>query len=387
LDAYLTHLECSACAKHHSPHQLINLCDCGMPLLARYDLSAIRTTLKREDLSGRGQSMWRYRELLPSPASDVVTLGEGFTPLLPARRLGEELGLKKLWVKDESANPTGSFKARGMAAAVTMARLLGARKLAAPSAGNAAGALAAYAAQAGMEAHIFMPRDVPPANRQECELMGAHVNLIDGLITDCGRIVAKRKAAEGWFDVSTLKEPYRIEGKKTLGLELAEQLGWHLPDVIVYPTGGGTGLIGMWKAFDEMEQLGWIGSERPRMVTVQADGCAPIVKAFEQNHPMADAWPHAFTQAAGLRVPKAIGDFLMLDILRRSHGTAVAVSDAEMLADVRQAGEKEGLLMAPEGAATLSALRKLRNSGFVQAGDEVVLFNTATGLKYLHLFP
>ena len=387
MDAYLTHLECSACAKHHSPHQLINLCDCGMPLLARYDLSAIRTTLKREDLSGRGQSMWRYRELLPSPASDVVTLGEGFTPLLPARRLGEELGLKKLWVKDESANPTGSFKARGMAAAVTMARLLGARKLAAPSAGNAAGALAAYAAQAGMEAHIFMPRDVPPANRQECELMGAHVNLIDGLITDCGRIVAKRKAAEGWFDVSTLKEPYRIEGKKTLGLELAEQLGWHLPDVIVYPTGGGTGLIGMWKAFDEMEQLGWIGSERPRMVTVQADGCAPIVKAFEQNHPMADAWPHAFTQAAGLRVPKAIGDFLMLDILRRSHGTAVAVSDAEMLADVRQAGEKEGLLMAPEGAATLSALRKLRNSGFVQAGDEVVLFNTATGLKYLHLFP
>jgi threonine synthase len=387
LDTCLTHLECSACAKHHSPHQLINLCDCGMPLLARYDLSAIRATLKREDLSRRGQSMWRYRELLPSPESAIVTLGEGFTPLLPARRLGEELGLTNLWIKDESANPTGSFKARGMAAAVTMARLLGARKLAAPSAGNAAGALAAYAAQAGMEAHIFMPRDVPPANRQECELTGAHMNLIDGLITDCGRIVAERKAAEGWFDVSTLKEPYRIEGKKTLGLELAEQLGWRLPDVIVYPTGGGTGLIGMWKAFDEMEQLGWIGSERPRMVTVQADGCAPIVKAFEQNHPRADAWPDAFTQAAGLRVPKAIGDFIMLDILRRSHGTAVAVSDAEMLADVRQAGEKEGLLMAPEGAATLSALRKLRNSGFVQASDEVVLFNTATGLKYLHLFP
>jgi threonine synthase len=238
-----------------------------------------------------------------------------------------------------------------------------------------------------MEAHIFMPRDVPPANRQECELTGAHVNLIDGLITDCGRIVAERKTAEGWFDVSTLKEPYRIEGKKTLGLELAEQLGWRLPEVIVYPTGGGTGLIGMWKAFDEMEQLGWIGSKRPRMVTVQADGCAPIVKAFEQNHAKADAWPDAFTQAAGLRVPKAIGDFIMLDILRRSHGTAIAVSDAEMLADVRQAGKKEGLLMAPEGAATLSALRRLRNSGFVQATDEVVLFNTATGLKYLHLFP
>ena len=358
-----------------------------MPLLARYDLPAIRAALKREDLGGRGKSMWRYRELLPAAASAVVTLGEGFTPLLPARRLGEELGLTNLWIKDESANPTGSFKARGMAAAVTMARVHGARKLAAPSAGNAAGALAAYAAQAGMEAHIFMPRDVPPANRQECELTGANVNLIDGLITDCGRIVAERKAAEGWFDVSTLKEPYRIEGKKTLGLELAEQLGWRLPDVIVYPTGGGTGLIGMWKAFDEMEQLGWIGPKRPRMVTVQADGCAPIVKAFEQNHAKADPWPDAFTQAAGLRVPKAIGDFIMLDILRRSHGIAIAVSDAEMLADVRQAGKKEGLLMAPEGAATLSALRKLRNSGFVQATDEVVLFNTATGLKYLHLFP
>jgi threonine synthase len=301
--------------------------------------------------------------------------------------LGEELGVANLWIKDESENPTGSFKARGMAAAVTMARLLGARKLAAPSAGNAGGALAAYAAQAGMEAHIFMPRDVPPANRQECELAGARVTLIDGLITDCGRLVAERKIAEGWFDVSTLKEPYRIEGKKTLGLELAEQLGWRLPDVIVYPTGGGTGLIGMWKAFDEMEQLGWIGSKRPRMVTVQAAGCAPIVKAFEENRAKADAWPDAFTQAAGLRVPKAIGDFIMLDILRRSHGTAISVSDAEMLTDVRQAGEKEGLLMAPEGAATLSALRKLRTSGFVQASDEVVLFNTATALKYLHLFP
>ncbi len=387
MDTYLTHLECSACAKQHSPHQLINLCDCGMPLLARYDLPAIGATLKREELTVRGRSMWRYRELLPSPESAIVTLGEGFTPLLPARRLGEELGVANLWIKDESANPTGSFKARGMAAAVTMARLLGARKLAAPTAGNAGGALAAYAAQAGMEAHIFMPRDVPPANRQECELAGARVNLIDGLITDCGRLVAERKTAEGWFDVSTLKEPYRIEGKKTLGLELAEQLGWRLPDVIVYPTGGGTGLIGMWKAFDEMEQLGWIGSKRPRMVTVQAAGCAPIVKAFEENHAKADAWPDAFTQAAGLRVPKAIGDFIMLDILRRSHGTAISVSDAEMLADVRQAGEKEGLLMAPEGAATLSAVRKLRTSGFVQARDEVVLFNTATALKYLHLFP
>ena len=387
MDTFLTHLECSACSKHHSPNRLMNLCDCGMPLLARYDLPSARTALKRETLVGRESSMWRYRELLPAPESAVVTLGEGFTPLLPAPCLGKELGLSKLWIKDESENPTGSFKARGMAAAVTMARLLGARKLAVPSAGNAAGALAAYAARAGMEAHIFMPRDVPPANRQECELAGAHVNLVDGLITDCGRVVAERKTAEGWFDVSTLKEPYRIEGKKTLGLELAEQLGWRLPDVIVYPTGGGTGLIGMWKAFDEMEQLGWIGPKRPRMVSVQADGCAPIVRAFQQNLPRADTWTEAFTQAAGLRVPKAIGDFIMLDILRRSQGTAVSVSDAEMLTDVRQAGEKEGLVMAPEGAATLSALRKLRRSGIVHPEDEVVLFNTGTGLKYLHLFP
>src|SRR5262245_40732627 len=301
LETYLTHLECSACAKHHSRHQLINLCDCGMPLLARYDLPAIRATLRREDLGSREQSMWRYRELLPSPKSEIVTLGEGFTPLLPARHLGEELGLTNLWIKDESANPTGSFKARGMAAAVTMARRLGARKLAVPSAGNAAGALAAYAARADMEAHIFMPRDVPPANRQECELTGARVSLIDGLITDCGRIVAERKAAEGWFDVSTLKEPYRIEGKKTLGLELAEQLGWHLPDVIVYPTGGGTGLIGMWKAFDEMEQLGWIGPKPPRMVAVQAAGCAPIVRAFEAGLEQAERVADAHTIASGIR--------------------------------------------------------------------------------------
>ena len=384
---YVTHLECSACEKRHSPHQLVNVCDCGMPLLARYDLPAIRKLVKREDLRDREPSMWRYRELLPSPESSIVTLGEGFTPLLPARRLGKELGLSRLWIKDESANPTGSFKARGMAAAVTMARLLGARKLAVPSAGNAAGALAAYAGRAALEAHIFMPRDVPAANRQECEVAGAHVTLIDGLITDCGKVVAERKTVEGWFDVSTLKEPYRIEGKKTLGFELAEQLNWRLPDVVVYPTGGGTGLIGMWKAFDEMEQLGWIGPKRPKMVTVQAEGCAPIVRAFQEKRTRADPWVDAFTQAAGLRVPKALGDFIMLDILRRSHGAAIAVSDAEMVADVREIGEKEGLLMAPEGAATVGALKKLCRSGFVQTNDEVVLFNTATVLKYLHLFP
>ena len=357
-----------------------------MPLLARYDLPAIRATSKREDLGGRGKSMWRYRELLPAAASAVVTLGEGFTPLLPARRLGEELGLTNLWIKDESANPTGSFKARGMAAAVTMARVLGARKLAAPSAGNAAGALAAYAAQAGMEAYIFMPRDVPPANRQECELTGARVNLIDGLITDCGRIVAERKAAEGWFDVSTLKEPYRVEGKKTLGYELAEQLNWELPDVIIYPTGGGTGLIGMWKAFDEMEQMGWIGSRRPRMVTVQATGCAPIVRAFEEGKRFADEFPNAATTASGLRVPKAIGDFLILDALRASGGTAVAVTDDELIEATREIGASEGIFCAPEGAACLPALKKLISAGNVKLTERVVLFNTGSGVKYMESF-
>jgi threonine synthase len=330
--------------------------------------------------------MWRYQEFLPAPSAEaIVTLGEGFTPLLPARRLGAELGLKKLWIKDESINPTGSFKARGLSVAVTMARLFGAEKLAIPSAGNAAGALAAYAAQAGLEAHIFMPRDVPPANRIECEATGAKVTLVDGLITDCGRIVAERRSAEGWFDVSTLKEPYRLEGKKTLGLEVAEQLEWRLPDVIIYPTGGGTGLVGMWKAFQEMEQLGWIGPKRPRMVSVQASGCAPIVKAFQENRAQAEEWRGAATLAAGLRVPKAIGDFLILQILRQSCGTAVAVSDEEMLRDLHWIGQREGLFVSPEGAATLSALKILLASSFVQADDEVVLFNTGSGMKYLHL--
>jgi len=385
LSCFVTHLECSGCQRHHSPNQLINLCECGRPLLVRYDLESVRKALPREVLAGRVSSMWRYLELLPA-VSAPVTLGEGFTPLLQARRLASDVGLQDLWIKDESVNPTGSFKARGLSAAVTMARHLGARKLAIPSAGNAAGALAAYAASAGLEAHIFMPRDVPPANRIECEVAGARVTLVDGLITDCGRIVAERRSAESWFDVSTLKEPYRIEGKKTLGLELAEQLGWRLPDVIIYPTGGGTGLVGMWKAFEEMEQLGWIGSKRPKMVTVQASGCAPIVKAFHNNQSRAEEWQGASTLAAGLRVPKAIGDFIMLDILRRSHGTAVAVSDEEMLQDVHWIGRMEGLFVAPEGAATLSALRKLRAAEFVRPEDEVVLFNTGSGMKYLNLF-
>jgi threonine synthase len=317
---------------------------------------------------------------------NVVSLGEGWTPLLRAARLGAQLGMSELYIKDESLNPTQSFKARGMTAAVSMAKELGARKLAVPSAGNAAGALAAYAARAGLEAHIFMPRDTPRANVVECEQTGAHVTLMDGLITDCGAEVGRRKEAEGWFDVSTLKEPYRIEGKKTMGYELAEQFDWTLPDVILYPTGGGTGLIGMWKAFDEMEEMGWIDGKRPRMVTVQAAGCAPIVRAFEQGKRFADEFPNAATTASGLRVPRAIGDFLILDALRASGGTAVAVTDEELIAATREIGAAEGLFVAPEGAACLPALRKLIDAGEVGRDERVAIFNTGAGVKYLESY-
>ncbi len=322
----VTHLECGACGARHEARRLQNLCvECGKPLLVRYDLASAGRSLTKESLKGRRSDLWRYREVLPVEREEnVVSLGEGWTPLLRAARLGGRLGLGELYIKDESQNPTQSFKARGMTAAVSMAKELGVSKLAAPSAGNAAGALAAYAACAGLEAHIFMPKDTPRANVVECEQTGAHVTLMDGLITDCGAEVARRKDAEGWFDVSTLKEPYRVEGKKTLGYELAEQLDWTLPDVIVYPTGGGTGLVGMWKAFDEMEELGWIDSKRPRMVTVQAAGCAPIVRAFEKGERFAEEFPDAATTASGLRVPKAIGDFLILDALRASGGTAIS---------------------------------------------------------------
>jgi threonine synthase len=384
----VTHLECAACGERHEAQRLHNLCNvCGKPLLVRYDLEAAARTLTREGLKGRRGDLWRYAEVLPAGrAEDIVSLGEGWTPLLTAERLGASMGLRHLYIKDESQNPTQSFKARGMSAAVTMAKELGARKLAAPSAGNAAGALAAYAARAGLEAHIFMPRDTPRANVVECEQTGAHVTLIDGLITDCGAEVARRKDAEGWFDVSTLKEPYRVEGKKTLGYEVAEQLDWELPDVMVYPTGGGTGLVGMWKAFDEMEAMGWIGSKRPRMVTVQAAGCAPIVRAFEEGKRTAAEFENAATVASGLRVPKAIGDFLILDALRASGGTAVAVTDEELLAAVGEIGAAEGLFVAPEGAACLPALRKLIERGEVKRDERVVLFNTGAGVKYLESF-
>ena len=387
MNPFVLHLECSACAKIHSPRQLINLCPCGNPLLVRYDLSAVKASLPHKVQGNRPHTMWRYRELLPPGNSQTtISLGEGGTPLVDAGRLAASLGLSRLWIKDEGANPTGSFKARGLSAAVTMAKALGAERLAVPSAGNAGGALAAYAAQAGLQAHVFMPRDVPPANRIECETLGAQVHLVDGLITDCGRLVAQGVKVNGWFDVATLKEPYRIEGKKTLGLELAEQLQWRLPDVIIYPTGGGTGLVGMWKAFDEMRQLGWIDSRRPKMVSVQAAGCAPVVRAFEQGKPRCEPWSAAATRAAGLRVPRAIGDFLILEILRQSGGAAVAVTDEEMLAEARAMGRLEGLFVCPEGGATLAALKKLIRSGYVRPSDEVVLFNTGSGLKYLHLF-
>jgi threonine synthase len=381
----VSHLECSSCRKHWPPQKIYNLCpECKLPLLVRYNLKTAGEQLRREKLPSRRKDMWRYREVLPvDQDKNIVSLGEGYTPLLSAHNLGQVTGLENLMIKDESPNPTASFKARGMAAAISMAKELGIQKVVVPSAGNAASAMAAYAAQAGMEAYIFMPKDVPRANYVECTSFGARVTLVDGLISDCGRMVAERKDKEGWFDVSTLKEPYRIEGKKTMGLELAEQLGWQVPDAIFYPTGGGTGLIGMWKAFEEMEAMGWIDSKRPKMVTVQASGCAPIVKAFHEGATKATAWPNAHTIAAGLRVPGAIGDFIMLDVLRKSGGTAVMVSDEDLKSAVAEIGRQEGIFCAPEGAACWPAVKKLQRDGFIRPEDRIVMFNTGSGLKYL----
>ncbi|MEK6324003.1 MAG: threonine synthase [Acidobacteriota bacterium] len=383
----VTHLYCSSCGKQYEPRKVYNLCECGKPLMVAYDLAAAARTLTRESLVGREPTLWRYREVLPvDDYKNILSLGEGMTPLLKAERLGAKLGLSNLFIKDEGVNPTGSFKARGMAVAISMAKELGVKKLAVPSAGNAAGALAAYAAKAGLPAFIFMPLDTPRANIIECQQSGANVTLIDGLITDCGKIIAERKTAEGWFDVSTLKEPYRVEGKKTMGYELAEQFHWELPDVILYPTGGGTGLIGMWKAFDEMERMGWIGNSRPRMVTVQAEGCAPIVKAFAAGASSGADIPDAHTVAAGLRVPKAVGDFIMLDILRNSGGTAVSVTDDDLIAAVKEIGSAEGIFAAPEGAACLPALKQVIQRGEVDRNERIVLFNTGAGVKYLEAF-
>ncbi len=413
----VTHLKCALCGLRHEARTLQNLCvECGKPLLVRYDLEKAAETLKPESLANRESSLWRYREVLPVDAAEnIVSFGEGWTPLLSAEKLAAALPIRlNLFIKDEGQNPTQSFKARGMTAAISMAKELGVKKIAVPSAGNAAGAMAAYAARAGMEAFIFMPADTPHANIVECKQTGAKVTLVDGLITDCGKIVAERKEAEGWFDVSTLKEPYRVEGKKTMGYELAEQFAafggihvrtdndrvlsadakWMLPDVIIYPTGGGTGLIGMWKAFDEMEQMGWIGSKRPRMVSVQSENCAPIVHAFHlgdrfvtDRNPVATApGSDLYTVASGLRVPKAIGDFLILDALRESNGTAISVTDEELVAAVGENGSLTAIFAAPEGAACLPALRKLIDEDFVKEGESVVIFNTGSGVKYLEAF-
>jgi threonine synthase len=382
---FLKHLECSACGLQHEWGRLQNLCRaCQKPLFAIVDLDEAQQTMRRQTLANRKKSLWRYREVLPLPGDvEPVSLGEGGTPLLRAQAFGNDVDL---WIKDESLNPTQSFKARGMSVAVSMAKYLGATKLAVPSAGNAGGALAAYAARAGLEAHIFMPRDTPRENIVECRELGAHVTLIDGLITDCAAEIAKQKGEKGWFDMSTLKEPYRVEGKKTLGYELAEDLDWKLPDIVFYPTGGGTGLVGMWKAFDEMETLGWIGEKRPRMFAVQAAGCAPIVRAFEAGEKTAAEFPNAHTTASGLRVPKAIGDFLILKILRQSGGGAVAVDDEEMIRVAREVGANEGLFVCPEGAACFAALKLFRSTGKITSGERVVIFNTGSGIKYLEAY-
>ncbi|MBM3292485.1 threonine synthase [Candidatus Bathyarchaeota archaeon] len=384
----LTHLECSYCGAIYESEKLQTVClKCGKPLFARYDLEKVKETLSKRELVGRVSSMWRYFELMPiKERKNIITLGEGWTPLTPVERLSESLGLKDLWVKEEGIIPTGSFKARGLSAAISKAKELGVKRVALPSAGNAAGAMAAYGARAGMDVYVFMPEDAPRVNIVECEAVGAKVVLVKGLISDAGKLVKDGNEVMGWFNVATLAEPYRVEGKKTMGLEIAEQLDWKLPDVIIYPTGGGTGIIGMWKVFDELEELGFIDSKRPRMVSVQAQGCNPIVKAFEEGKTESEFCVGANTIAAGLRVPKALGDFLILKAVRESGGKAVQVTDEELLDDVGKIGCLEGIFACPEGAATVSALRKMVDSGEIDKDEKVVLFNTGSGLKYTDLF-
>jgi len=384
--SFFSHLECSVpCgAPRRDPRQRNFLCSCGAPLLARYDLDKARSW-SRDSLEGRVPTLWRYRELMPLfDGEEPVTLGEGFTPLVHARSLGASLGLDRLYVKDESLNPTNSFKARGQSAAITRAKYLGAKTIALPTAGNAGNAAAAYAAAAGLACEVFIPKDAKRPFVDECRLYGANVTLVDGLITDAGRIAAEKGASLGWYDVSTLKEPYRIEGKKTMGYELAEQMDWRWPDWIIYPTGGGTGMVGMWKAFEELERIGWVAPQRrPRMVSVQAEHCAPIVRAFQQGTEKAQPWEGATTIADGLRVPRAIGDFLILRAVRESGGTALSVPDAEMVSGMLTIGKHEGISAAPEGGAALVAIRRLVADGSIKPTDSVVLFNTGGALKYL----
>jgi len=383
----LTHLECSLCNKSFEAGKVHNLCECGGPLLVRYDLEKAKANWNRDWLANGPTNMWRYAPVLPvSKPAAITTLGEGMTPLVRTKRIGARVGANDLWIKDEGLNPTGSFKARGLSCAVSMAVELGIKKVAIPSAGNAASAMAAYAAAAGIEAHIYMPKDVPQSNFIECMAFGAKVTLVDGLISDCAKIVAAGKDTEGWFDVSTLKEPYRIEGKKTMGYELAEQMRWELPDVIFYPTGGGVGLIGMWKAFDEMETLGWIGPKRPKMIAVQVEGCQPVVRAYNAGEARSTFWDNAHTVASGLRVPKPLGDFLILDAVRKSGGCAIAVTDDELIDAGIELATAEGMFVAPEGSACVAALRTLLKTGFLKADEKMVIYNTGAGLKYLEAY-
>ena len=383
-----THLECTLTGEHFESEQLIGLSPAGKPLFARYDLAALVGRFTPDAVASRRADLWRYEEVLPvRDRACQVALGEGWTPLLDAPRIADRLGVARVWVKDEGQNPTGSFKARGLGVAVSRALELGAEELALPSAGNAGAAAAAYGAAAGLPVHVVVPRDTPAPILEEIAALGADLQLLDGLITDCGKVVRKGVEEHGWFDLSTLKEPYRVEGKKTMGYELFEQLGRRLPDAIVYPTGGGTGLIGMWKAFDEMEQLGWIGSSRPKMFTVQAAGCAPMVKAWEQGMEYAEMWQGAATYASGLWVPAAVGDFLILRAIRASGGGAVAVPDHLMLEWVKKLGADTGVFAAPEGGATAAAVPMLKARGLIAEGDEVVLFNTGSGLAYVGMTP
>ena len=387
MKSYLTHLECTVTGRSFSAAEPQTLSPASQKVLfPRYDLEAAGRAMDRSAIARRPPGIWRYFEVMPLlDESNVVTLGEGGTPMLRAPRLEAHTGARRLMIKDEGQNPTGTFKARGLSSAVSKAKELGLSKLTVPSAGNAAGALAAYCARAGMECHVFMPSDAPEAAKKETKIAGANLTLVDGLISDAAVLSRQRAAELGLFDVSTMREPYRVEGKKTLGYEIAQDLDWRLPEAIVYPTGGGTGMVGMWKAFGEMEAMGWIGPERPRMISVQAEGCAPIVRAFEQGERFAAPWENAHTIAAGLRVPAAIGDYLILDAVRESRGTAVAVSDAEILDAMRTIASLEGIWPAPEGAATLAGYLRLRAEGWIAAETETVLMVTGSGLKYLEL--
>lgn len=381
--SHVTHLECAKCGLTYDASKLQNLCTCGGPLLVRYDLARIKASVTKDDLKGRVASLWRYKELLPvNDDKNIVTLGEGMTPLLSASSLGEAIGLPDLWLKDEGLNPTGTFKSRGAATGMSKAKELGVKTVAMPTAGNAGGAWAAYAARAGVEMIVIMPIDAPAITMKECYTYGARTYLVKGLISDAGKIVGKAVKKYGYFDASTLKEPYRIEGKKTMGLEILEQFGWEIPDAILYPTGGGVGLIGIWKALDELEAMGWIGSKRPKLISVQASGCAPIIRAWNEGKEVSEFWQGANTLAGGMRVPKALGDFIVLKAVKETGGTCLAVTDEQILEALHLTARKEGMFICPEGAGAVAAAKMLRDSGFLKKEERVVILNTGSGLKY-----